>query len=390
MVFELRKLWSELHIKLIVLLISIISVFTALAPVFTFQALDSAESTQVHKGKEAIALTKERYEAVKGDLTPRKLKKALNFYQSIPSEDMAYVESSIKYPGVSDLLLDAYPDGLYQVKNVKDFYRRNTAEIKKLVEQSENAYAPWEKEIILEKAKAIQTPFRIDFSKQWVLLFRSLTIVFFALALSAIMAGSRLFSYEKERNMDLILTSINRKKLKAMNKNKILALLSFLTGEYFLSMLLLSVIFFSFAGFTAWHCQIQIEYFTSMAHLSFLGAYLLLLFLGWLCLMTIGILSAAVNALLHKAYPSLLTAGLLVFLPLLIGRFPALPASIGKFFQAQPANGFLTEKLLSSFHIYKVFFSQGLSTAIVINALFLLVICSLICFKYNYRGGTQE
>ena len=338
MLDELRKIWSEFYVKMLVLIILIVSMAAAIVPIRSFSAMESAESTNMFKGKDAVRVLKEQYENSKGQLSTDKINAVLRYYQSIPSQDLAYVESTIQYPGIINLLLDAYlsvntdeSTNLYKLKDADDFYNRNTVQITAVLNHSTNTYQPWEKDIVLEKAESIEKPFKMDFSRQWVFAYRLLTLVFIVIAISAIIIGSRIFSYEKEKNMDMILVTISNKKLRNIARNKVFALLTFLTIEFLISMIILTVIFFSVTGFSAWSSQIQIEYFTSVYKLTFGSAYLLFIFMGWISIMTIGVLVGTINALTQKSYSSLVIGFTFVFIPLIITRLGSIPVSVKVF-----------------------------------------------------------
>ncbi|TCK98242.1 hypothetical protein EDC19_0662 [Natranaerovirga hydrolytica] len=386
MLDELRKLYSEIHVKILTLIILMVTIVVPIVSIRSFNAIESADSSNIIKGTEAVRIIKDRYEDYKGELSIDTLNRVLNYYQSEPSEDLAYVDSSIRYPGIISILMDAYSsiipgEGIHlnDLKNADDFYSRNTVQIMGFLNHSNDTYEPWEKDVILEKAESIETPFNIDFSRQWVFAYKLLSVIFIMIFLSAIIIGSRIFSYEKEKNMDLILATMSNKQLINIGKNKVLALLTFLTIKYAISITVLSIIFFSTTGLSAWSSQIQIEYFTSIYNLTLGSAYLLFIFMGWISTIAIGVLVAAVDAFTQKSYSTLVIGFIIVFSPLIITRLNAIPTFVKRFFQIQPVNGLLVEKSISSFQIYNVIlFNILTTTAIIVNAILLLIVGMLI------------
>lgn len=389
MLDELRKFRNDFSVKILFLIVILASIAVSIAPIKGFSAIESVDSANIIKGKPAISILKERYENSKGELSIDKINEVLNYYKSISGTDRAYIESNIKYPGIISLLSDAYSIGhtseiqnLNKIENTNDFYDRNIIKIESILENSHDDYKSWEKDVIVEKVKSIDTPFILDFSKQWVNAYKSLTIIFIIISLSAILIGSRLFSYEKENNMDVILSTLGKKEIQNIGKNKVFALLTFLSIEFLLGVLIVSIIIFSTTGINAWSSQIQIEYFTSVYNLTFGGAYLLFIFMAWISLMAIGTLVATINSIMQKSYVSLVIGVLVVFFPLLAIRISSLPLSIIKFMSIQPVNGFEMIRNVLSLQIFNFIFIKCLTTTAIIFCSFIIfIVCTAIAPK---------
>jgi hypothetical protein len=179
--------------------------------------------------------------------------------------------------------------------------------------------------------------------------------------------------------MDIVLATMSKNKLYKVGTNKIFALLTFLTIEFFINIVIFSIIFFSLTGFNSWSSQVQIKYFTSIYNMTFGSAYLLFIFMGWLSIMTIGSMVAVINSFLQKSHISLVLGFIISFFPLIINILDVFPTYIKKFFLVQPVNGFIIERWISSIHIYKFVSVEVLSaTATIINSFVLLLICLFI------------
>lgn len=379
MLNELKKFTSQLYIKILILVVILTSIVVSITPIKSFSEIESIDNTNYLQGKAAIHLIKERYNNSKGILTTDKLNEVLKYYKSMPSSDTAYIKTDIEYPGIFSLMNNAYTkegDKFSKLNNMNDFYERNIELITKKLNDSENTYESWEKNIILEKTKTINKPFVVDFSNQWVKVYPALTICFMIIAISAIVIGSNLFSYEKDKNMDILLVSLGDRSLRNIGKSKIKALLTFLTAEFLVSVIIISIVVFANTGISAWNSQIQIEYFTSIYHLTFGQAYLLSLFTGWISIMAIGTFVAALNAFTQKSYITLVIGFLVTFIPIIIVRSNAFPIIVTKFFKMQPINGFFISKNLLSLQVFNLLFSHTLTiTAIIINSIIILGIC---------------
>lgn len=382
MLNELKKITGQFYIKILILVVILMSIVLSVAPIKSFSEIESTDTTNYLQGKAAIDLIKERYDNSKGILTIDKLNEVLKYYKSMPSSDAAYIKTDIKYPGIFSLMNTAYTkeDGNFsKLDNINDFYDKNIELITKKLNDSENRYTAWEKNIILEKAKIINKPYVIDFSNQWVKVYPSFTICFMIIAISAIIISSNLFSYEKDKNMDILLVSFGDRTLRNIGENKIKALLVFLTVEFLISVIIISIIVFANTGISSWNSQIQIEYFTSIYNLTFGQVYLLSLFTGWISIMAIGTFVAALNAYTQKSYITLVVGFFITFIPIIIVKLNAFPAIITKFFKMQPINGFFISKNLLSLQVFNFLFFNTLTiTAIIIVSILILGICIFI------------
>lgn len=375
---ELRKIWSERHVKLLAVVVILVSVVFANLLLNSFSFMP-AINEKIIEGREALRREKASQQNVRGVLSLKKLNAALAHYQSIKDETTAYLEDTIKYPVVSDVLYLAYTDqgsALYRLKNADDFYQRNVVQIREQLKQSPQSYAAWEKPVVLKRAQKLDKPYRISFYEHWLDISSAFAFIFIVIALSAMVIGSRLFSYEKDKRMDLILAAAGPRRLRKIGRAKTAALLTLLSLEYLAGMLAFLVSYFSVTGFSGWTSQIQLYYFTSIYDLTFGEAYLLTLFIGWLGVLAIGAFVAALNAFTEKSLSSLILGVLLVLLPLAGGRIKALPLAVRKFFQMQPIQGFFMKQNLFSLQIYKFLSINVLTTtAIIICSLLLLAVC---------------
>ncbi|KEI06938.1 hypothetical protein [Clostridium botulinum] len=392
MLNELKKFTSKLHIKILILLVILASIATANSASNSFSALKSADSKMI-EGKASIPLIKEQYKNTKGILTIDTLNKALKYYKSKPDCETAFLETDIKYPCVFNLMEKAYiyddtkESSIFQkesavfhkLKDMNDFYTRNIKVITEKLNNEKNNYESWEKNIILEKAKNINKPFNIDFNKHWELVYTCFIICFMVIAISAIVIGARLFSYEKDKNMDVLLVSLGDESLRKIGINKIKALITFLTVELLISVSIISVMMFSNTGISAWNSQIQIKYFTSLYNLTFGQAYLLIIFTGWISIIAIGMFTATLNAYKQKSYTTLFLGVIITFIPMIAVRLDMFPVIITKFFKMQPINAFSIIGNLESLQVFNFVFFQVLTmTAIIVNAMIILGICIFI------------
>jgi len=108
MLTELKKILSGLHGKILILIIIAVSLFVSVMPIKSVSVIESSSSTETIKGKEAIKIIKDRYEESKGDLSTDRIHKFIDYFNSFGDLTTATVESNRKYPGISNLLFEAY------------------------------------------------------------------------------------------------------------------------------------------------------------------------------------------------------------------------------------------------------------------------------------------
>lgn len=393
---EFRKISGELHVKILVFIIVIVSILMAVLPINSFSAIKSADDSSLVKGKEAIALEKERYKNTRGELSLDKMQEALTYYQSIPSADLAYAKSEMEYPGVTSLLFKAYTNSgveaeLFSVEGVEDFYERNVIQIDEKIKQNPYEYTDWEKEEVIKRAGNIEEPYNLDYTRQWTFAFKSIGILFIVISIAAFLIGAGVFSYEREKKMNLVLTTLNKRKICNIGKNKIKAFLTIISGMFLISVTFFSVAFFAIVGISGWNCPIQIEYFTAINKVNFAQAYFLVVLMGWVSLLVIGMISMTINALLQTSYSTLVIGGILIFSPVIVERLGNLPIWFDKVVRSQPINGLMPEKILSELHVYKVFatsmspITMHIMLALVLIILLWFLASRLFVFRINKK-----
>ncbi len=373
MLSELNKICSQVHIKLLIIIALLVSIIIPIFLVGRFSTNVAIDSVDKVEGKEAIKILKERYNNSNGELTEEKLNEVLFYYKMFGNEEIAILNTSVEYPGITNLLLDAYTSlnpneniSLFSLENANKFYDRNVIILLDVLDRAVNKYKPWEEEIIIEKAKGINNPYYVEFSKQWVFIFKLMSILSFMLGGIAIISGANLFSYEKEKNMELILITLNKRSLKDIARNKLKAFFSFLTILYIGSITISSTIFLSQVGVSAFNSPIQLEYFSSIYNITFGEAYFMCIFIGLISVLAVGTIVALINMCSQKRETSLFLTTVFVFVPLIIVKLSTMPITIKRFFLVQPANGLSADRVLRSLNIFKIINFDILSAGAVV------------------------
>ena len=375
---ELLKIRKEKYIKIIIVLLVILTLIVTIAPINSFSFIENSEQSNEIKGREAIEKIKQQYEMSKGELTVDKLNQVLKYYQSFPDPLKAELESDFKYPGVIQLLLDAYGtynkeiDNLYHIDNVNDFYNKNSSIITGLFQVYKGEYSSWEKKEILQRAKSIHTPYYFDFHKQWINLFKSLTIIGLFLAVVAILIGANLYSYEMEMDMDYLLGSCNTKQLKRIAQNKLFSMYAMLSILFFGSIIFISIVDFIVFGIRGYNSPIQIAYFTSIYHLNFGEAFIIFIFLEWIGILAISSISAIINSFYLKTIQSVFIAIVFNFIPIILNNLLFIKGLFRKILFLFPVYSMMYIRNINNIHIYRI---GGLK---FLGGIALFIVCFMI------------
>src|SRR5699024_7704359 len=128
-------------------------------------------------------------------------------------------EAYIPYAGSSEFQVS-------HLLNADDFYDRNIKQVEEKIDfYGTNSLSNAEKQEALKRASNIKKPFTFEFVDQWSILINSLFVIYFAIVFSAIIISNQLFSFEKEKNMDIILNTAGRKKLISIGFKKVFGML---------------------------------------------------------------------------------------------------------------------------------------------------------------------
>lgn len=391
MKFEMKKILSEPFVKIGWIILFFITIFVTVMPIITESVIIEPNDVERIKGLKAIKIEKSRYEEYKGEITEDKIQEYIAFINSSENIQRAVLDSKIKYPGMNKILDQAYSkegsnylDELRKTDG-KDFYRKNEDQIRELINNNPEEYKTGEFEKIISKTKKIKTPYKLNYSRQWPKLFKSYSILFLVFALVTIFESISVFSHEAETNMERVLVA-SSKNLSKVKKDKLKALTLLITGQFIIfTGIFLLIMGFTF-GFSAFSSQIQLEYFTSVYNITFGGALIRSLILSLVCLIVIGIIGLTLNKYIKSRYLAFLLVILVVFLPLVVIRFPNLPISLNRWFESSPIFGGMIHRNLLSFKIYSFLFLNFLRmTAIFLKALLFGILFYLIYSSSSYK-----
>ncbi|MDD3184009.1 MAG: hypothetical protein PHD70_02420 [Anaerostipes sp.] len=396
--YELKKNKSNMAV---VILVFILFILSAALPLFFVHDYDmysfsKGKETKI-SGVKAIKARKEKYKKIQGSLSTKRLNEVLAFYKKLPDKDESDIIIDGKYPGLYQLLRVAYaPIGeedsfqLRKIKNTNYFYKLHREKIK---EQATNSKVPIkERGALLKYVSKMKQTFKIEFVEQWPVLLKSMHFVYMIIAFLAVIISNQLFSFEKETHMDLILNSMDKKRLMLIGVKKILSMSFYLSLVFVLCTAIVSLITFSIGGISGWNSQIQMmaDFFLVPYNWNFGELYIYFIFVAWISIMAIAFTGTLLNAMIQKTYPSLILTGVILLIPKVLCSSDYVPYVVRKIALIQPANGISIFSYLDKLFQYQIgsFFVLPV-TAIVLSAIAYIVICAVVA-PWMFQLRIQE
>lgn len=378
MPYELKKF--NRNSAVVILLILSIALSVAMPLIFIKEYVNYEYTTgkeQCVNGIKGLELRKRQIERVEGEISITELNEALIYYKSFASGDEAYVATEEKYPGFIHILREAYADYaaendfvISDIKDADDFYTRCIPKIQSKIKAiGEERFSPQEKEEALKRVKKIEYPYNYRFVEQWGILFKSLIFINSLIAFNAIIISNLLFSSEREKEMDLLLIAIGKKRLFRIAYQKMYAMIGYLIAQFLICNMITSGIVFGVLGISGWDSQLQImpDFYTTLNNWTFGETYLWYLLISMLSIIAVASFCSCVNAVTQKTYVSLMVSGIIVLFPISVANISWIPAQMSKILKVHPINGINLLEYVNSLHSYKIgfwYFSE--STMLII------------------------
>lgn len=362
---EMKKFYKTSAVLILLVLALLLSIVMPFVFIYDYECYDYKTGKEVvMKGIKGINERKEQVKATTGILETKQLNEAIALYKSLSSEEEAYRQVEKKYPEMFRFLKEAYApygeEGSFAISSIlsaDDFYNRDIFQINsRLTAIGENDLTKAEMQNILEKSKTIEKPYLYEFADQWTILFKSLIFVYAIIAFSGVLISSQLFSYEKEKDMDLILKSIGKKRLIRIGHKKMLAMVIYLSLEFIVCSTIVAAIVFSISGVSGWNSPLQIlpTFFTSIYNWSIGNMFLVSLVISWLSITSIAIVGAFINSFFQKTYLSLIISASLMLLPLCLRFSDYVTTFAKKILYVHPTNGISILSYIQSLFCYDI------------------------------------
>lgn len=388
--YEFIKLFRQLHVKAAFLAVILLSAVLGAVGAGSFSSHKGAGGSTYLNGKDAFANERKKYEAVSGDITIEKLNEALRYVQSCPDEGTAYSEGNDAYPGIMQMLEQAYVtlDGhfpLFEVSSVDDFYERNKVQLQMRIKDMGLKLSSHEIEDILAWSAKIRKPYKNEMALPWRRFYTSFQFVLLLNFLTVIIYASNLYSYEKTQRMDLILGTMENLGIRKIAIHKAEALACLAGGQYLASMAAVCAAYFGASGPVAWKSQIQTLYFTSILPLTYRELFFIAFASGMIACLAAAFFSAALNARFRRSMPALAIGIVVTFLPLLLRNFTMLPIGMQKLIEVLPVNAALAENTAQSLLLYP-FPGNGMPAVYAIPAVSVLLAAAGIMYSIHMAG----
>lgn len=365
MFYELRKLYGTSSAKNIIIISIFLSFFIPIYFIHNYETYDySTGKEAIVSGLDGLIFEKEQIDKVEGPLTTKCLNEALTIYQENDTEEESYYAVENAYPQFLRIIIEAYKSKLYssgfdvrKILNANDYYEQMVARIDEKIKifGEDNLYN-WEKDKMIERADQIEKPFIMGYTDQWIILLKSFYLVYFFLCIVVIFISTSIFSFEKEQNMDLILGSITKPKLYLLCRKKIVFNICYITFIFLVDTIIMSAIVLGAVGISGWNSSIQImpQFFTILYDWNVLQLITSYLFSAWISLITIGLISQAIDVIVKNRMSSLILVSSCIILPFIIKNSIWLPIFIRRILMIQPIFGIDIFSLLNSVYIYSI------------------------------------
>lgn len=376
MFYEMTKFYKTTAVLISFILAVLFAICMPILFIHQYTSCDYSTGEEVIiSGLKGLKYKKEQLEKVSGTLSTDRLNEALTFYKEQPKGNKSYFEMEDRYPKFLSLLTDAYtPYGkntfdITRVSNADDFYTRNTERVKEKINLLGNRFlSANEREEVINKANNINKPYNLEFIDHWTILIKSLLFVYIVIILSAILISNKLFSFEKENNMDIILNSAGRKKLIRIGFQKNLAMITYLSLEFILCTVITTAIVLGTVGITGWNSQVQIlpQFFTIIYNWSIGEMFIYYLIIAWICILSLSLMGGLVNSIIQETYTSLIISSLLMISPIFLRSSSLVSVKIQRYLYIQPINGISLLHFIDNLFIYQLGSNKVLSSYLII------------------------
>lgn len=331
--YEIKKVFSRTssRIALILLLALLLFVSNATINVFVY----SDEEGESRSGITAVHGLMEQKRKWAGVLDTEKLQEVIRKNAKlIPDpesssedvkEDNRAFHKKIGFLDIRQMLIysfcdfncyDYYMPDKLSPEDAEEFYSNRVKHLKEWMELEENEgmFSEKEKQFLLEKYEAFETPVWYAPSDGWSNMFEfmPMLIMITMLTLGFLVAG--IFSGEFQWKADAVFYSAYYGRDRAVSA-KIKAGLLIVTSIYWVQVLLYSIIVLGAYGMDGMDCVIQTHYWKSFYNITYGQLYLLTVFGGYVGTLFLTLLCMLVSAKTKSAVIAVTVPFVLLFLP---------------------------------------------------------------------------
>lgn len=400
---ELKKIFKRKTTKgsiIIMVIFLFISIYASISNILSFDLDKDGDHTVT--GLKAISVIKKDVNSVSGDLTPKRISEVIETYKELKSNpknllksgdlnDEVFVNKWKKYNDINSLISSAYSrtydydiiDKLSPKDGEKFYLSRLDRISEELNDPSKDKnYSKGEREKFIELNKKLETPFKYGYSLGWENILGFLGSWIMCIIMLVCVSISPVFSSEYDTGADSIILSTKYGKNKVIY-SKFKASLIFTTIVYFTAIIACTLITLSIFGFDGFNLPLQINsiYFESHYAVSFIGAYLLVLIIGYMACMLISSIALFISAKFKSQFMSIIITTSVTFLPLITSE-RKLSRGLQYMLDLFPIN-MTGDSILKSYKLYNVFGNLVLQHYVMIGV---CIIASLILLTLGYKS----
>lgn len=258
-----------------------------------------------------------------------------------------------------------------RTKRMKDWLLDKTGSAQYLFNENEKQY-------LIDQYENLETPFYVDYTEGWkqICYYAPFVIMMAALILGYLCAG--IFAGEYRWKADAVYFSARHGRDRAVWA-KIKAGFVMVTGLYWASVLIYSLVGLGILGFDGWNCPLQIDMWKSFYHLTMGKAWLLTVVGGYIGCLFFALLTMWVSAKTRSTVFASMVPFLLVFLPTFLENLNSDWVS--------KALGLFPHQLLDIYQALRYFYVYDFGITVkgaleIIPALYLLLSAALVPMMY--------
>lgn len=258
-----------------------------------------------------------------------------------------------------------------RTKRMKDWLLDKTGSAQYLFNENEKQY-------LIDQYENLETPFYVDYTEGWkqICYYAPFVIMMAALILGYLCAG--IFAGEYRWKADSVYFSARHGRDRAVWA-KIKAGFVMVTGLYWASVLIYSLVGLGILGFDGWNCPLQIDMWKSFYHLTMGKAWLLTVVGGYIGCLFFALLTMWVSAKTRSTVFASMVPFLLVFLPTFLENLNSDWVS--------KALGLFPHQLLEIYQALRYFYVYDFGIAVkgaleIIPVLYLLLSSALVPMMY--------
>jgi len=400
--FELRKIIRKKSFLAGIVILVVASIF------ITFVSV-SSESLSDETGKDltglsAISLRKQYDHKLAGAMSTDKMAAVIERYHDMRKDpknlnektkeitDEAYHKYQAKDDMILNLMRSAFSPlkeyNFYMIDSLSPedasaFYAKRMNKVNEYLDMdyTYGNYSREDKAYYQNMNERIPTPFKLDYSKGWEILFWNSGGIMLAIVFIMCVCVSPLFAGEYQSGADSIILSSRYGRSKVIVA-KLKASFLFTTGLFLFGILFYTLLTLGIYGFSGWDASLQTVHLTAPFPLTIFQTYLWTLLIGYLaCLMMMSV-TLLLSARMKSPFSVIIWSTVLLFVPMFI-PYSKSSRLFNHLIQLLPNKMLNSFEALTHYELYHIF-GQMIPQHMVMTVLALLV--TILLLPFVYRG----